>query len=559
MSLVFILAAGLIVHLVNTTLHEQALLEAEAKVRLYLDRSMALHTYFTKILKPNLFTWTEPFRDKDYFDPTWMSSTYALRKMNEYVRAVDPSGYYFKDAAVNARDPENEADDEERLFIAELNQNPALMYRAAVRSIDGKPFFVVLRRGEVMEKDCLRCHGDPADAPGDLVRMYGVKRSFHRETEVGKVIMTVSIKVPLAVAYAEADRFTLRLSAVLVLVLLILLLVSVSLQRILIFSPLALVRDKARQIISSSEHLGELIPQPFGQELGQAVAVFNEMSLSLRQSWDHLEERVKERTAELHQERTSLVRRVEEQTAELRAANVELAKSARLKDEFLATMSHELRTPLNAILGQSESLLEQLADRVDERQLKALQTIANRGHHLLVLINHILDLSHLAAGKRKLELRPISIPSLCQACLETVAPTAQDRSIDLSLDVDEQISSIQADERGLQQILVNLLLNALKFTPPGGRVGLVVKSDPVTAAIRFTIWDTGIGIKSEDLPRLFQPLVQLDSSLSRQSEGTGLGLALVRNLVELHGGTVTVTSEPGKGSRFSVSLPRHSP
>jgi len=259
--------------------------------------------------------------------------------------------------------------------------------------------------------------------------------------------------------------------------------------------------------------------------------------------------------AALEEERASLTRRVTERTAELSAANAELARAARLKDEFLASMSHELRTPLNAILGLSEALQEEVYGPLSEKQFKSLHRIEESGRHLLALINDILDVSKIEAGKLELEIGPVSVESVCRASLGLIKQTAHKKQLKVSSTFDSQVTTIQADGRRLKQILVNLLSNAVNFTPEGGTIGLEVVGDAENEAVHLTVWDTGIGISQEDLPRLFQPFVQLDSSLSRQYAGTGLGLALVHRMAEMHRGSVSMESQKGEGSRFTVSLP----
>jgi PAS domain S-box-containing protein len=259
--------------------------------------------------------------------------------------------------------------------------------------------------------------------------------------------------------------------------------------------------------------------------------------------------------AELKEERALLAKRVEERTIELSIANAQLERAGKLKDEFLASMSHELRTPLNAILGLSEALQEGIYGSLTEKQSKSLSTIEESGRHLLVLINDILDLSKIEAGKLEMNLGTVSIEALCQASIRIIRDSAIKKQIKVFTMFDNTISTLQADERRLKQILVNLLSNAIKFTPKGGKIGLEVDTDLENKTISFTIWDTGIGISKEDLPRLFQPFVQLDSTLARQHNGTGLGLVLVKRMVEMLGGSVYVESELGKGSSFSISLP----
>jgi PAS domain S-box-containing protein len=236
--------------------------------------------------------------------------------------------------------------------------------------------------------------------------------------------------------------------------------------------------------------------------------------------------------------------------AEAKQAAESASKS---KSEFLASMSHELRTPLNAILNISESLGEGVYGGLNEKQQRSLQTVAESGRHLLGLINDILDLSKIEAGKLELMATDVPVRAMCEASLRLIKEAALQRKQEVTLEIAPGIETIEADERKLKQILVNLLSNASKFTPRGGHFGLqVVESAGV---LTFTVWDTGIGISPEDVQKLFQPFVQLDSKLSREYAGTGLGLSLAQRLAVLHQGHIEVESTPTLGSRFTVTLP----
>ncbi len=256
----------------------------------------------------------------------------------------------------------------------------------------------------------------------------------------------------------------------------------------------------------------------------------------------------------LVEERALLARRVVERTSDLRAANLELAQAIKAKDEFLANMSHEFRTPLNAILGISGALEEGAYGPLTEEQRHALHSIIDSARHLLSLINDILDLSKMGAGKFSLDIGPVEVKALCESSLQMVRQIAVAKNVKLHFDYDPRVQLIQADGRSIRQVLVNLLGNAVKFTPPGGSVGLQVRGDPEFQVVRFIVWDTGIGIDTATMQRLFHPFEQGEKGLVREYGGTGLGLALVHRMVELHGGSIAVESHRGSGSRFIVAL-----
>jgi PAS domain S-box-containing protein len=241
----------------------------------------------------------------------------------------------------------------------------------------------------------------------------------------------------------------------------------------------------------------------------------------------------------------------------LRLANLEMERAIHLKDQFLANMSHELRTPLTGMLALGENLQELIYGPLNERQLKILAHIETSSRHLLSLINDLLDLSKIEAGGLDLELQPLIADDITQASLLFVKEMAYKKNIVLSCRHDPPHTVLVADGRRLKQMLVNLLGNAVKFTPEGGRIDLLVTADPTARAIRFAVQDTGVGIPPDQQARLFQPFTQLDSTLARQYEGTGLGLALVKRLAAQHGGSVSVASTgvPGEGSCFTITLP----
>ncbi|MEE3717241.1 PAS domain S-box protein [Tumidithrix elongata RA019] len=265
------------------------------------------------------------------------------------------------------------------------------------------------------------------------------------------------------------------------------------------------------------------------------------------------------------------IRAQKEYEQRLERSNAELIRATRLKDEFLANMSHELRTPLNAILGMSEILLEEVFGALNHRQKQAIATVEQSGNHLLELINDILEVSKIEAGKLELDISMVEVTRLCESSLVFIKQQANQKKIQVQTNLATELGEISVDERRMRQVLINLLNNAVKFTPEGGQIALNIyleetletsqtdilpKSKPIVPCfICFSVSDTGIGIAATDIDKLFQPFVQLDSGLSRKYEGTGLGLTLVKQIAELHSGSVSVQSELGKGSCFTVRLP----
>ncbi|MFM7438942.1 MAG: ATP-binding protein, partial [Snowella sp.] len=252
-------------------------------------------------------------------------------------------------------------------------------------------------------------------------------------------------------------------------------------------------------------------------------------------------------------QQANLFEQLQQEQQKLTQSNQDLVRATRLKDEFLANMSHELRTPLTAILGMSEALRENTFGDINPAQEKAIKLIEKSGDHLLSLINDILDLSKIEAGKLELELASTSVQTLCENSIMFVKQMAFTKNINLQTQIAENIDQIRVDELRIRQSLINLLSNAIKFTPKGGNVLLSVELEETE--ILFSVTDTGIGISSTDLDKLFQPFIQIDSSLNRQYAGTGLGLVLVERIITKHGGRVSVTSRVGEGSCFTLHLP----
>ncbi|MBI5484335.1 MAG: hypothetical protein HY888_07735 [Deltaproteobacteria bacterium] len=292
----------------------------------------------------------------------------------------------------------------------------------------------------------------------------------------------------------------------------------------------------------------------------------SELIFALKKTTDALQRSIEEQQ-EMNEEIEAVNEELLSQQEELADSNRLLTEASQTKSDFLANMSHELRTPLNSVIGFSEVLQDQLFGPLNNKQSEYVENILGSGRHLLSLINDILDLSKVEAGKLELELEPFPLREILESSLMMLREKALKRGLDLQLELaPEADQSITADRRKLTQIMFNLLSNAVKFTHEGGRVDVAARRvlfDPTDQSdqsdrsdyIEISVTDTGVGIRQEDISKLFKPFTQLESAYTKNYEGTGLGLALTSRLVELHGGQIRVESEFGRGSRFSFTIP----
>jgi signal transduction histidine kinase len=332
----------------------------------------------------------------------------------------------------------------------------------------------------------------------------------------------VFVEQPVAEVYATLDASILRTALLLLGGFVISALAALALARRMV-RPIRTLQEGAQKI--GAGELEQKIDVRTGDELEALAGEFNRMTDELRRSYAELEQKVEERTAQL-------------------------AVANRHKSEFLANMSHELRTPLNAIIGFSEALRERMFGELNDKQVEYLNDIHASGRHLLSLINDILDLSKIEAGRMELDVSRFPAPAALEAALSLVRERAQRNGVALALEMDPALGEVRADERKFKQILLNLLSNSIKFTPTGGRVG--VRAHLNGTGLEVAVSDTGIGIAPKDQAAVFEEFRQVGP----RAEGTGLGLALTKRFVELHGGTLRLDSAPGRGSTFTFTLPQ---
>jgi signal transduction histidine kinase/CheY-like chemotaxis protein len=322
-------------------------------------------------------------------------------------------------------------------------------------------------------------------------------------------------------------------------------------------------------ILISQGDLSKSVEEVSRDELGQLAQIFNQMTASLRERDAQLQQQfqalqsahsdLSQTARELELYKDQLEQRVRERTDELAQKNVELQhlmekaqESDRLKTQFLANMSHELRTPLNAIIGFAQVMLEGIDGEITDVQRTDLTAIYQSGMHLLEMINDVLDIAKIEAGQMTLDLEETRVEDVIQSVMSSVKGLIKGKKIELRTEVEADLPSMRADRTRLRQIILNLVSNAAKFTTKGQ---ILVKAVQESNTMRVSVSDTGMGIRQEDLPKLFKEFRQLDASTTRNQGGTGLGLAIAKRFVELHGGRIWVESQFGVGTTFSFCLP----
>ncbi len=451
------------------------------------------------------------------------------------------SGYVTRFVNFNPRNKEDEPDSFEAEALTAFHSDSSLKEYYGVSEYEGEQVFRYSAPMKI-EKSCLECHGEPA---GEIDQTGYPKEGWGID-DIGGAI---SIMIPMESYVAAEHELVLRNAFFFVFMLVACLLIVYMSLTHLVTRPL----QRLRQAFGSMQRGNldvRLNDSESSYELNAVVAEFNEMAHQLSDLYDNLESQVEERTAQLSRVNEAL----KTKRVQLEHANERLRNENQYKSDFLNMMSHELRTPLTSIIAFSE-MLNRAGDPVDEKEAEIRREIEANSHVLLLMINDILEMSRLDAGKTQLVMETVDLGDVVGLVQSVVAPLSRRNKVAFSYSIDADVPLVTCDGDRIRHVLENLCGNAMKFTPAGGTVTLHVSYDAVSDEVLLRVADTGIGIAEEDRDRIFEKFVQADSSASRRYRGTGLGLALVREYTEMHGGHVELESELGKGSAFTVHLP----
>jgi len=453
----------------------------------------------------------------------------------------EKSGYRVRYVNTTPRNPLNKADAFEEKVLQKFVNDPTISVYWEVVSEDGIRLFRYITPMRI-DETCLECHGGPA---GEL-DISGYPKEGMQE---GDLAGAISIIMPTA-SYDKAIIHNIFLQCVIFLLLIVFCITAIYFfvtKRVI--SPLGHLETVVKQVEKGDLNI-RLNNLDAPEEIENLARHFDSMAKQLKELYNSLEDKVEERTLALEKANEQL----KIKQAQLEKMNELLKEDSQYKSDFLAMVSHELRTPLTAIIAFTDILLAQDKFK-DTSEAKIITEIRQNSEILLGMINNILDLARLEVGKNPLIMEMVDLVDVINNVENVITPLARHNQIHLVARADPNLPLIQGDYEKIRRIVENLAGNAIKFTPKGGHVNISTTLAEDGRHVLIKVQDDGIGIAPEYLPYIFEKFVQVDSSSSRRYKGSGLGLALAKELTELHGGVITVESELNKGSTFTVILP----
>jgi signal transduction histidine kinase/CheY-like chemotaxis protein len=520
--------------------------EITTKAEILTQTMNAVRTYTSDHIAPLL-------QDQLETTPKFISEVvpaFSARKVFENFRGQSEyRNFFYKEATLNPTNPKDKADEFETKLAEQFRQQPDLAKLSGYRNIGGVKQFYTARPLMVKEASCLQCHSRPAVAPKSQLASFGAKNGFG--WQVNDIVAAQTIYVPSDEVFARGQHYLALTMGIFASIFAIVVLLINWLLKRRVIHPIKQLTAIARSIETdamTAEQVSEFDSSSMtkvarrADEPGQLARAFQHMVHEVAAREQNLSHAVDQRTAQLA-----------ESMKAAQKATIQAEEANTTKSKFLANMSHELRTPLNAIIGYSEMLIEEITDLGTPGLTPDVRKIHGAGQHLLGLINNILDLSKVEAGKVELFLETFAIAPLLEEITDTLHPLLTKNHNTLVINCPANIGSMRADITKLRQSLFNLLSNATKFTE-NGTITLAVERREVDWII-FCVSDTGIGMTPEQQAKLFQSFAQADASTTRKYGGTGLGLVITQQFCEIMGGDIQVESEAGKGTTFTIRLP----
>jgi signal transduction histidine kinase/DNA-binding response OmpR family regulator len=476
--------------------------------------------------------------------------SFTARKVFENFRdQPEYRNFSYKEAALNPTNLRDKADAFETDLVKQFRQQPNLAKLSGYRNLAGVQQFFTARPLVVKKASCLQCHSRPSIAPKSLIALHGDEDGFG--WHLNDIVAAQTIYVPSDEVFAKGHQYLALTMGIFVSIFAAVVLLINGLLKRRVIHPIKQLTAIARKIKTdtmTAEQVSEFDSPTItnvarrADEPGQLARAFQHMAHEVAAREQNLSQAVDQRTAQLAESMKAA------QQAKTQAESANTTKS-----KFLANMSHELRTPLNAIIGYSEMLIEEITDLGTPGLIPDVQKIHGAGQHLLGLINNILDLSKVEAGKVELFLETFAIAPLIEEVSATLRPLLTKNHNTLAINCPDNIGSMQADVTKLRQSLFNLLSNASKFTE-NGTITLAVEWREAHW-LTFCVSDTGIGMTPKQQAKLFQSFTQADASTTRKYGGTGLGLVITQQFCQIMGGDIQVESEAGKGTTFTIRLP----